>query len=44
MVLWVPVLGSNLNDEGEVEEFVHGGNDVAAICDCQRAVLLVVSD
>jgi len=34
MILGMPVFGCNLDDEGEVEEFVHGRNDIAAIGDC----------
>ena len=34
VVLGMPVLGRDLDDEGEVEEFVLGGDYVAAIADC----------
>lgn len=34
MVLGMPVLSRDLDDKGEVEEFVHGGDYVTAITDC----------
>jgi len=40
VVSWVPVFGGDLEGEGIGEEGVDGGDDVAALGDCQGAVLV----
>jgi len=39
VVLGMPVLCCDLDDEGEGEEFVDSGDYVAAVGDCQGTVL-----
>jgi hypothetical protein len=43
VVLGVEVFGSNLDDEGEAEEVVNGGDYVSTSLDCEAAVLMSIS-
>ena len=43
VVCGMPVFSCDLDDEGQVEEFVHGGDYVAAVGHCERAILFVIS-
>jgi len=42
MVCWMPVLGRNLEGKRKLKELIHNGNNVSAIGDRERAILLLL--